>query len=72
MYNRKFCHFSFVAATFLFAISLVFYIIKKHRARELVDNPGIKIEATNTNENIDFMINRALREGAKAQQGFFP
>ncbi len=43
MYNRKFCHFLFVATTFLFAISLVSYIIKKHIERELVDNPRVKI-----------------------------
>lgn len=37
-----------------------------------IHNPKIKIEAINTNENIDFMINRALREGVKTQQGLFP
>ena len=36
-----------------------------------IHNPGIKIEAMNTNENIDFMIKRALQEGAKTQQGLF-
>ena len=36
-----------------------------------IHNPGIKVEAINTNENIDFMIKRAFREGAKAQQGLF-
>ena len=30
-----------------------------------IHNPGIKVEAANTNENIDFMIKRALREGVK-------
>ena len=37
-----------------------------------IHNPGIRIEAKNTNENIDFMINRALKEGARAQHGLFP
>lgn len=37
-----------------------------------IHNQNIKIEATNTNENIDFMINRALREGTKTHQGLFP
>lgn len=36
-----------------------------------IHNPGVKIEAANTNENIDFMIKRALQEGAKTQQGLF-
>ena len=34
-------------------------------------NQGINVEAVNTNENIDFMITRALREGARTQQGLF-
>jgi anti-sigma regulatory factor (Ser/Thr protein kinase)/predicted transcriptional regulator len=37
-----------------------------------IHNPNIKIEAVNTNENIDFMINRARKEGPKAQQALFP
>ena len=36
-----------------------------------IHNPEVKVEAINTNENIDFMIKRALKEGAKAQQGLF-
>lgn len=36
-----------------------------------IHHPEVKIEATSTNENIDFMIKRALQEGAKAQQGLF-
>lgn len=37
-----------------------------------IHNPDTKIEAIHTNENIDFMINRALKEGSRAQQGLFP
>jgi anti-sigma regulatory factor (Ser/Thr protein kinase)/predicted transcriptional regulator len=36
-----------------------------------IHNPEVKVEATETNENIDFMIKRALREGVKTQQGLF-
>jgi anti-sigma regulatory factor (Ser/Thr protein kinase) len=36
-----------------------------------IHNPEVKVEAINTNENIDFMIKRALKEGAKTQQGLF-
>ena len=36
-----------------------------------IHNPHIKIEAVHTNENIDFMINRAMREGLRTQQGLF-